>query len=103
MMEEVCQCHTVPSSPEEEWIEGEVGECKVVVGELTEPIMDYDGYVSVAELEKVGIYAQVLLGSEFTLEDAHEIALMVGRVMRAFYVRTRLLPLLDVQDTGRYN
>jgi len=89
-----CQCEVTQT--EADWVNAEVGEVKVEVGKLNpeQPVFGFKDYVTTIHLPKAGFYCQVLLSPEYGELETHEIGQMLGRVLRSFFVRTRLLPLL---------
>jgi len=97
-MEHECQCEhpQTVTQHEADWVNQEVGEIKIEIGKLNpdEPLFGFKDYVATVHLPSAGFYCQVLLAEHYGEMETHEVAQMLGRVLRSHFVRTRLLPLL---------
>jgi len=99
-MEHEFQCQCEPSQTvtqhETDWVNEQVGEIKIEIGKLNpeQPMFGYKDYVATVSLPSAGFYCQVLLAPSYGELETHEVAQMLGRVLRSHFVRTRLLPLL---------
>jgi len=93
---ETCKHDTVVTQAEADWVNEQVGEVKIEIGKLDRdnPVLGFKDYVCTIHLPNTQLYCQTLMGPEYGEMEAHEIAQMLGRVLRSHYVRTRLLPLL---------
>jgi hypothetical protein len=91
-----CECQDHTSPDEALWLEHELGRTFVRVAPIdgSKPIKGYTGFAGSVESEKLGLDLTILTSEDYALEEVQELAMMLGRVIRAFYTRTRLWPLL---------
>jgi hypothetical protein len=90
------QCECQDHHGEALWLEKELGRTVVRVAPIDggTTIKGYTGHCGSVESDKIGLDLTILTSEDYALEEVQELAMMLGRVIRAFYTRTRLWPLL---------
>lgn len=88
------ELETEEETHQAEWIEEQIGECLIdishVKGALTGSVVKHGEIL----FPNIGLKLSVSLDNTYTDEDIEDISLMLARVLRAFFIRTQLFPLL---------
>jgi hypothetical protein len=87
-----------PNDPTDKWIADELGEITLSIGLVTKPMLGYERLVAEADFAKLEMNLTLVLGDAFSEPEINEMIIMLARVLRAHYFRTRLLPLIS--DAG---
>ena len=101
---ELSDCHGCVDMPEgvteehldaiTDYVNDVLGDTTLTVGRVTKPLVGYETWVGEVEIPKIGVNITAILGDEFEMEEIKDIAEMLSRVIRAYYIRTRLYDMI---------
>lgn len=95
---ESCDCgelETEEETAQAEWVEEQVGECIVEIAEVRGAVTGTQIHTGDILFPNIGIKATISINNTYSADDAEELALIMARVIRSYYVRTKLFDLLS--------